>query len=62
MESADVEGRYHFLRCVQGNEYAKSEAYPTPYIPGDWAGNSYATSGCPGTCSDRLMNPTNFVV
>jgi len=28
---------------------------------GDWAGNSYATSGCPGTCSDRLMNPANFV-
>ncbi|KAI9508757.1 glycoside hydrolase family 16 protein [Russula earlei] len=28
---------------------------------GDWAGNSYATSGCPGTCPDRLMNPANFV-
>ncbi|KAK2461896.1 hypothetical protein APHAL10511_006359 [Amanita phalloides] len=28
---------------------------------GDWAGNSYATSGCPGTCRDRLMNPNNFV-
>jgi len=28
---------------------------------GDWAGNSYATSGCPGTCPDRLMDPTNFV-
>ncbi|KAI0094915.1 glycoside hydrolase family 16 protein [Irpex rosettiformis] len=28
---------------------------------GDWAGNSYATSGCPGTCSDRLMDPANFV-
>jgi len=28
---------------------------------GDWAGNSYATSGCPGTCEDRLMNPANFV-
>ncbi|KAH9849779.1 glycoside hydrolase family 16 protein [Lenzites betulinus] len=28
---------------------------------GDWAGNSYATSGCPGTCSDRLMDPSNFV-
>ncbi|KAI0051912.1 glycoside hydrolase family 16 protein [Auriscalpium vulgare] len=28
---------------------------------GDWAGNSYATSGCPGTCSDRLMDPGNFV-
>ncbi|PPQ88666.1 LOW QUALITY PROTEIN: hypothetical protein CVT25_010242 [Psilocybe cyanescens] len=27
---------------------------------GDWAGNSYATSGCPGTCEDRLMDPVNF--
>ncbi|KAF5313963.1 hypothetical protein D9611_006836 [Ephemerocybe angulata] len=29
--------------------------------PSDWAGNSYATSGCPGTCDDRLMDPANFV-
>ncbi|KAI0735188.1 concanavalin A-like lectin/glucanase domain-containing protein [Earliella scabrosa] len=28
---------------------------------GDWAGNSYATSGCPGTCSERLRDPGNFV-
>lgn len=28
---------------------------------GDWAGNSYATSGCPGTCEARLMDPMNFV-
>ncbi|KAJ7630965.1 glycoside hydrolase family 16 protein [Roridomyces roridus] len=28
---------------------------------GDWAGNSYATSGCPGSCSTHLMDPTNFV-
>jgi len=28
---------------------------------GDWAGNSYATSGCPGTCPDRIMDPGNFV-
>ncbi|KAF8168078.1 glycoside hydrolase family 16 protein [Crassisporium funariophilum] len=27
---------------------------------GDWAGNSYATSGCPGTCEERLMDPKNF--
>lgn len=31
-------------------------------VTGDWAGNSYATSGCPGTCPDRLMDPANFVV
>lgn len=27
---------------------------------GDWAGNSYATSGCPGTCPERLRDPRNF--
>ncbi|KAG6813272.1 hypothetical protein H0H92_012686 [Tricholoma furcatifolium] len=27
---------------------------------GDWAGNSYATSGCPGTCEETLMDPSNF--
>ncbi|KAH9475198.1 putative glycosidase C21B10.07 [Psilocybe cubensis] len=27
---------------------------------GVWAGNSYATSGCPGTCADRIMDPANF--
>ena len=29
---------------------------------GDWAGNSYATSGCPGTCAERLQDPKNFEV
>ena len=29
---------------------------------GDWAGSSYTTSGCPGTCSERLMDGSNFVV
>jgi len=29
---------------------------------GDWAGNSYVTSGCPGTCEERLLEPSNFVV
>ncbi|KAJ7900374.1 glycoside hydrolase family 16 protein [Mycena olivaceomarginata] len=28
---------------------------------GDWAGNTYSTSGCPGSCSTRLMDPSNFV-
>lgn len=29
---------------------------------GDWAGNSYATApNCPGTCAERMMDPTNFV-
>ncbi|KAI0703411.1 concanavalin A-like lectin/glucanase domain-containing protein [Cytidiella melzeri] len=28
---------------------------------GDWAGNSYATSGCPGICDAHLTDPANFV-
>ncbi|KIY52758.1 glycoside hydrolase family 16 protein [Fistulina hepatica ATCC 64428] len=29
-------------------------------IFGDWAGNDYTTSGCPGTCAERIMDPANF--
>ncbi|KAH6910650.1 family 16 glycosyl hydrolase [Coprinopsis sp. MPI-PUGE-AT-0042] len=28
---------------------------------GDWAGNSYAATKCPGTCDERIMDPKNFV-
>jgi len=31
-------------------------------IIGDWAGNSYATTNCPGTCDERVVDPANFVV
>lgn len=28
---------------------------------GDWAGNTYATTKCPGSCPERLRDPKNFV-
>jgi len=28
---------------------------------GDWAGTSYIAAGCPGTCSQRIMDPKNFI-
>lgn len=28
---------------------------------GDWAGTSYSTSGCPGSCAEQVANPSNFV-
>jgi len=28
---------------------------------GDWAGSSYSVSGCPGTCNERVADPSNFV-
>ncbi|KAG8864259.1 hypothetical protein FRB96_006080 [Tulasnella sp. 330] len=27
---------------------------------GDWAGATYLTSGCPGTCNAQIMEPSNF--
>jgi len=27
---------------------------------GDWAGAAYTSSDCPGTCSDQIMDPSNF--
>ncbi|BEJ13211.1 hypothetical protein CspHIS471_0303850 [Cutaneotrichosporon sp. HIS471] len=28
---------------------------------GDWAGSTYVSSGCPGTCADRIADPKNLV-
>ncbi|KIM29503.1 glycoside hydrolase family 16 protein [Serendipita vermifera MAFF 305830] len=28
---------------------------------GDWAGTSYSQVGCPGTCEERVTDPSNFV-
>ncbi len=27
---------------------------------GDWAGNAYGSSGCPGTCQQQVMTGSNF--
>lgn len=27
---------------------------------GDWAGATYSAGGCPGTCAQRVTNPSNF--
>ncbi|KZP19367.1 glycoside hydrolase family 16 protein [Athelia psychrophila] len=29
-------------------------------VCGDWAGDAYAQSGCPGTCAQMMANATNF--
>jgi hypothetical protein len=40
----------------------RAESYPDITFCGDWAGNSYASTKCPGTCPERLMDPKNFEV
>ena len=51
--------RHHLLRYVTPGP---SELHGVNVYVGDWAGNDYATSGCPGTCAERIMDPSNFNV
>jgi len=48
-------------RCDLSTYFANHSIVFDITLCGDWAGNSYSTSGCPGTCSDRLQDPSNFV-
>jgi len=46
--------------CNIANEVKKHNIIFDITLCGGWAGDQYATSGCPGTCSDRVMDPSNF--
>ncbi|KAB5594009.1 glycosidase C21B10,07 [Ceratobasidium theobromae] len=46
--------------CDIANQVKKHTIVINTTLCGGWAGDAYATSGCPGTCSDRIMNPSNF--
>lgn len=46
--------------CDIANEIKKHNIIFDITLCGGWAGDQYASSGCPGTCSDRIMNPANF--
>ncbi|KAF8509815.1 concanavalin A-like lectin/glucanase domain-containing protein [Gautieria morchelliformis] len=34
---------------------------PMTSVVGDWAGASFATSGCPGSCGQTVQDPNNFI-
>jgi len=46
--------------CNIANEVKKHNIIFDITLCGGWAGDQYANSGCPGTCSDRVMDPSNF--
>ncbi|KAF8609286.1 WSC-domain-containing protein [Ceratobasidium sp. AG-I] len=46
--------------CNIANEVKKHNIIFDITLCGGWAGDQYAQSGCPGTCSDRVMEPSNF--
>lgn len=60
--SSNAESLQQTSHCAVGVFTVGDVMFPICCVVGDWAGNSYATSGCPGTCQQRLMNPVNFQV
>ncbi|KAJ3510435.1 hypothetical protein NLJ89_g4674 [Agrocybe chaxingu] len=48
--------------CDISKHFARHTVVFDITLCGAWAGASYATSGCPGTCDERLMHPENFEV
>lgn len=57
---AQCNPRYHDLRY--GPIEDNIPLITANSLLGDWAGASFATSGCPGECGETVQNPNNFVV
>ncbi|PPQ71765.1 hypothetical protein CVT24_006525 [Panaeolus cyanescens] len=47
--------------CDIKNYFSNHTAIFNITFCGDWAGNTYSTTQCPGTCVERMMDPANFV-
>ncbi|KAF9533563.1 concanavalin A-like lectin/glucanase domain-containing protein [Crepidotus variabilis] len=48
-------------KCNISQMFAKHTVIFDITLCGAWAGNSYATTNCPGTCDQRLTEPSNFI-
>ncbi|QRV76666.1 WSC domain protein [Ceratobasidium sp. AG-Ba] len=46
--------------CNISNEVKNHNIIFDITLCGGWAGDDYKNSGCPGTCPDRIMDPSNF--
>ena len=57
-----VFARHYYLRYAM--QYVKFSRFATSCArtTGDWAGSSYATSGCPGSCGATVQDPSNFII
>ncbi|CEL57827.1 putative glycosidase C21B10,07 OS=Schizosaccharomyces pombe (strain 972 / ATCC 24843) GN=SPBC21B10.07 PE=3 SV=1 [Rhizoctonia solani AG-1 IB] len=46
--------------CDIANEVKKHNIVINTTLCGGWAGDAYGSSGCPGTCTDQVMEPSNY--
>ncbi|KEP51966.1 glycoside hydrolase family 16 protein [Rhizoctonia solani 123E] len=46
--------------CDIANEVKKHNIIINTTLCGGWAGDAYAGSGCPATCTEQIMEPSNY--
>ncbi|TRM65640.1 glycoside hydrolase family 16 protein [Schizophyllum amplum] len=46
--------------CDIGSHFYEHELTLDITLCGDWAGATYSSVGCPGSCAERVANPVNF--
>ncbi|CAE7161347.1 unnamed protein product [Rhizoctonia solani] len=46
--------------CDIANEVKKHNIIINTTLCGGWAGDAYAGSGCPATCTEQVMDPSNY--
>ncbi|KAG8860355.1 hypothetical protein FRB96_004004 [Tulasnella sp. 330] len=46
--------------CPSTKYFKSQQIVINTTLCGDWAGSVYSSSGCPGTCADRVADPSNF--
>jgi len=48
--------------CDMASHFVNQSIVIDTTLCGDWAGPSYSSSGCPGTCQEAVADPSNFNV
>ncbi|KAF9006097.1 concanavalin A-like lectin/glucanase domain-containing protein [Cyathus striatus] len=46
--------------CSMSDHFYEHKLVIDTTLCGDWAGATYSSAGCPGTCGQRVSNPANF--
>lgn len=46
--------------CNFASHFVEHSVVIDTTLCGDWAGQAYGSSGCPGTCPEAVANPDNF--
>jgi len=56
-----LKGAWESANCPSSTYFRDMSMVFDITLCGDWAGNDYATSGCPGNCASRVMAGGNFL-